>query len=89
MESLDGPSGSEVDFTDLHALTEVYLPGAGWIGLDPTTGLLAGEGHLPLACSPRTGSAAPVTGGTEPCESRMEHEMGVTRIHESPRTTLP
>ncbi|MDP4626501.1 MAG: transglutaminase family protein [Akkermansiaceae bacterium] len=89
VESLDGPSGSEVDFTDLHAWTEVYLPGAGWIGLDATSGLLAGEGHIPLACSPSPVGAAAISGGTSKCESTMEHEMGVRRIYESPRTTLP
>ncbi len=89
VKSLDGPSGTEVDFTDLHAWCEAYLPGAGWIGFDPTSGLLAGEGHIPLACSPDPGSAAPVTGALEDCETDFEHRMLVSRVWEAPRVTLP
>jgi len=88
-KSLDGPSGTELDFTDLHAWAEVFVPGAGWIGMDPTSGLMAGEGHIPLACTPDPGSAAPITGAVDDAKTEFGFDMSVTRIHEDPRVTLP
>ncbi|WP_019931779.1 DUF2126 domain-containing protein [Nocardia sp. BMG111209] len=87
--SLDGPSGPVADFTDLHAWTEVFLPGAGWVGMDPTSGLFAGEGHIPLAATPQPSSSAPITGATDRCEATLEFTNTVRRIHEDPRVTLP
>ncbi|MEM1059464.1 MAG: transglutaminase family protein [Verrucomicrobiota bacterium] len=89
IKPVDGPVGVEKDFTDLHAWAEVYLPGAGWIGLDGTSGLVTGEGHIPLAATPEPASAAPITGSREYAGSDFEFDMSLSRIEDRPRTTKP
>jgi uncharacterized protein (DUF2126 family)/transglutaminase-like putative cysteine protease len=88
-KSLSGASGPAADFTDLHAWAEVYVPGAGWIGLDPTSGLFAGEGHVPLACTPMPISAAPITGLADTTAEEFLFSNTVTRVDEHVRVTKP
>jgi uncharacterized protein (DUF2126 family)/transglutaminase-like putative cysteine protease len=89
IDPVDGAQGTQVDFTDLHAWAEVYIPGAGWIGFDATSGLLCGEGHLPLAAAPHYRSSAPITGAVSAAQTTFEFEMNVTRLVDDIRITKP
>jgi transglutaminase-like putative cysteine protease len=87
VKPLNAQASSEGDFTDLHAWAEAYVPGAGWIGLDPTSGLLINEGHIPLACTALPAEAAPISGTTEPCQSQFDFEISITRLDKIPGIT--
>jgi uncharacterized protein (DUF2126 family)/transglutaminase-like putative cysteine protease len=89
IDPVEGPMGTQTDFTDLHAWAEVYIPGAGWIGLDATSGLLCGEGHIPLAASPHYRSAGAITGGSSRPADDFDFSMTVTRLVEPIRITRP
>ncbi len=85
----DQPKGVSRDVADLHAWAEVYVPGGGWIGLDATSGLLTGEGHIPLACTAAPHRAAPIEGTSDVAAEEVRFEMKVARLGHEVRPTAP
>jgi uncharacterized protein (DUF2126 family)/transglutaminase-like putative cysteine protease len=85
----DEPKGVGRDVVDLHAWTEVFLPGAGWIGFDSTSGLLCGEGHIPLSATANPALAAPLDGTSSEAASRVSFETLIARLGHEPRPTQP
>jgi uncharacterized protein (DUF2126 family)/transglutaminase-like putative cysteine protease len=87
--SPDDTTSPQSDSADLHAWAEAFLPGAGWIGLDPTSGLFTGEGHIPLVCTPSASKAAPIGGTVEPANVEFDYTMSIRRVNEAPRLSRP
>src|SRR5271170_7490386 len=85
----DDPSARQTDSADFHAWAEAFLPGAGWIGMDPTSGLFAGEGHIPLVCTPNASKAAPIEGTVEAANVEFEYSMSVRRLNQAPSLSKP
>jgi uncharacterized protein (DUF2126 family)/transglutaminase-like putative cysteine protease len=85
----EGASGPQSDSADFHAWTEAFLPGAGWIGMDPTSGLFAGEGHIPLVCTPNASKAAPIEGTVELANVDFGYSMSIRRLNDAPRPSKP
>src|SRR5580704_10428455 len=85
----EGPGAPQTDSADFHAWAEAFLPGAGWIGMDPTSGLFAGEGHIPLVCTPSVSKAAPIEGTTEPANVDFDYSMSIRRLDDPPRPSRP
>src|SRR5271165_3241939 len=86
---LQASSGRQDDSADFHAWAEAFLPGAGWIGMDPTSGLFAGVGHIPLVCTPNVSNAAPIEGTSEPANVDFSYSMSIRRLNEARRTSRP
>jgi hypothetical protein len=87
--SPEGPSPPQSDSADFHAWTEAFLPGAGWIGMDPTSGLFAGEGHIPLVCTPNASKAAPIEGTVELANVDFGYSISIRRLNDAPRPSRP
>jgi uncharacterized protein (DUF2126 family) len=85
----EGPSDQQTDSADFHAWAEAFLPGAGWIGMDPTSGLFAGEGHIPLVCTPNASKAAPIEGTVELANVEFGYSISIRRLNDAPRPAKP
>ena len=87
--AMEEPGGPQTDSADLHAWAEAFLPGAGWIGMDTTSGLFTGEGHIPLVCTPNASNAAPIGGTVEPANVDFSFSISMRRLNEAPRPSKP